>query len=194
MSRTDKDQPDWVRNHDNGVIDHDHRHGECRVETLEQLRERNVSRRTRRHRRCRKFVPHTWRCGEDLGYYRHDCPSRRASFAWDERLERYRYFDGPPPPCPGHEGTRYDPDVPCSCDAVPEPPPCTVAWTVRTRYYTTSTPPPGWERETLYGPQRVAVRDVLGELAKEWNATGEVDEDAVARHGVDIYGRLPYWD
>lgn len=65
-------------------------------------------------------------------------------------------------------------------------------WTFR--YYTTSSPDPRWERYVHYGPHRRTARETLNNLAREYNAGSDIDEDAVARRGVDIRGRLPYWD
>ena len=58
MSKTDRTRPGWVTEFFTGTLEHDHRHGQCRVETLADARRRgrHVDAPTCRHRLQRGYV------------------------------------------------------------------------------------------------------------------------------------------
>lgn len=55
MSRTDKDLPYRIREYEDGYVDHDHRGGECRVESREQALTPTWRRYHQHYRVCQKY-------------------------------------------------------------------------------------------------------------------------------------------
>lgn len=201
MSHTDKDAPAWVRNAENGVIRHDHRHGVCVAETFDDARAyAGGFSRWGHHRVCRKYVEEFHTCTKAEPERPRSYFSRYFGYGVaEDKICWNRWFDRElhvhrSTQCLGHYTRRYDADAECVCDTWSERPTCTFEYTVKHRYYTTSTPDPDWERRVHYGPRRRAARDTLRELTKEYNAGSDISEDVIARREIDVRGRLPYWD
>lgn len=189
MSDTDKDDPYWVQNYYIGAINHDHRAGQCRVETLADARQANTS-------RARYYSRHL-----------DDCTRRVTETTWCSRHDRDRFcylwvFDGYDgdcrvywwKTCEGHTRTFLDHTLPCTCPPLPVRPTCTVAWRLHFRWFVSTNPPKEWMQAVVYGPARRAVRDTLRDEARAWNAGADVDEDRIASVGIEWRERMPYWD
>lgn len=184
MSRTFKDRPYWVKKFDpdyGAHIDHDHRKGECVVEDLAAARRETTQRhnRYRHYRYCNKIEiivthctrehpqqpAHPWmpECWTASGY-----GFVNGRFHW--------VING----CRGHETIINYPENDCSCDRWPDYPntTCYMEMGGSRRYYSmfADGPPSEFVREDYHAPERRRARDELRNIAKEYNATGDLDE------------------
>lgn len=175
MSDTEKDWPNWVRNHTHGRIVHHHEGGECVIETLELTRQlRTQPSRWAHASTCAKYEWDVWFCDKQTrepGCWRAD---RDPVWIDGIRVEiRWRATQ-----CTGHRLRTHHPDRPCSCDATPAAPTCTPerVYGSRWAYWSNDTPPREFRRDTWFGPERARERDQLRGAAREYNAHGEVDD------------------
>lgn len=189
MSRTYAHRPAWVQKYDNEssiptAVRHDHRNGECVVETFEYARADagGAYKHWRHSRNCKKREVVTHYCTRKNPEYRGSYPPNRYSLmCWSSS---YDYLDGAftSVRCAGHEKLVMHDEIPCSCD-LPRPavPTCTVDWTWRyyhmvTKIYGDHVPS---DRATAewYGPERVRVRDELRKARALYRADPDDDFD-----------------
>jgi hypothetical protein len=176
MSRTDKDRPYVVRlrdDTDGSFIDHDHRNGECIVESESA---RWLELRRRRHN-CNKRLVGTWFCSKKNPVGRRYVwdPSDRGCWA------RWRSVDGfwLSTQCDGHYISSYFPEIPCKCDDWPPMPTCypTMTRANKQRWYRTGGVPKWFRDSTWQNPERVRERDELKKATALYNGGGWDDED-----------------
>lgn len=202
MSRTDKDRPWWVMVlQDKNYIDHDHRRGVCIEETPEYVRAYNGGSFHRwTHRECDKVVsvveyctkrePHTdwygkptcwtWRCTCDLPRGK-----RHVHSLFCENWVRVQ--------CDGHTHRVRDESVACSCDDWPDVPTCSIepADENRHRWFSGGVPS-AFVRTVYHGPERTRERK-LRDLAREYNAYGDLEDgDFFNRQGRNS-ARWDWW-
>lgn len=172
MSDTDKDKPAWLRDLDHGRIDHDHRDGECRIETLQVARAARYTQSRWVHAlTCAKYEWDVWVCEKQT----------REPGCWQTEQVR-EWVDGiyivvwwRATRCRGHRLRTFYPERSCSCDELPEAPTCTAERVYRT-YGGRQTAPRDYRRDLWFGPERARERDDLRGAAREYNAYGEVDD------------------
>ena len=209
MSRTDKDRPYRLREYDDGYIDHDHRSGECRVESREQALMPTWRHMTRHYRNCKKYeivakpcrgavlsdiIVGRWGAGYKRGACGHACRSletkrMHVSDPTTYWLERVRFFNRY-----GNDRVRffcaegvhdervYHADWPCVCDDTPPGSTCDYRLSrADGGGYCIGGVPTWYCRETYHRPQRREMRDVLNSARRDYNANGDTDIEPVNR-------------
>lgn len=199
MSKTDKDAPFWVQNSWHGMIDHDHRRGECIVS--EDQRDRWPAWRNH-HRRCNKRVEVTTYCTKyDPNTY-YSWPARRRvqtcwkweykcnpdpdEFHWHIYCERDYYAK-----CIGHRKIEYRNEIPCTCDERPEVATCFPSWKAG-QFYIWGGVPSAFVRTYYHKPERARERK-LRDLAREYNAYGDIEDGDFVNHQARNSARWDYW-
>lgn len=185
MSRTDKDRPSYVKRFDETLgsyVQHNHRSGECRVETFDQARAWAGGYRGswRHYRRCKKREVVTYLCTPQNPEERHSPGSYRRVKCWSRQWVGSSTYDWGyvKLQCPGHRKQVIHPEIPCSCDEPrPEPPTCDWATGSAAGYAWWRHGVPKWYIDNNWNnPERVRERDDLREAVKLANA-GELDDD-----------------
>jgi hypothetical protein len=197
MARTDKDRPWWVVQHqENNPIKHDHRHGECVEETFETSRGYAHNRHRYGHcKNCRKYTTIEYTCTKAepyrgrYGYGTQTCWVRVCTCpipdSWKSELHgcENREWTG----CIGHTRRDFDASIPCVCDDFPPDPTCCRSYTYDYPW-TRGGAPSSYVHVVWTGPERARERDGLRALAKEFNATGGIEDDDFPnnqhRHGA----------
>jgi hypothetical protein len=212
VSKTDKDRPDWVIRHTEGFpLSHDHRHGECVIETLEYARNYNAgsNRPTWRHKRSPKhghyeeyyctrkdpFVKTTWsyRWLHAAEPVRYNLKNEATCWAFwrDYDPESPTYHEYRSTQCVGpHRRWIEHENVDCEVCAV-ERPTCdpswygeVIGWRYWTAYGTRNKSLSEWCKMEFHGPERRRERDSLREDLKAYNAGDELaDWDFENRQG-----------
>lgn len=200
MSNTDKDRPYWVRVRDFGIIKHDHRHGECVIESRDSRgtswREFNGSHRRHCAKRsvviehCTKaepFVSHryAWRYGYDWNVqtcwtWVCTCPIPET---W--RTEPHGCTSRERVGCVGHRRTLWDNSTPCVCDDVVRET-CTFTEPDSWRYscFGGGGVPSEYVAAVYHRPERQRERRVLRDALRSFNAGEDLEDfDFVNRQG-----------
>lgn len=159
MSDTYNTRPGWVSDFNDGDIDHDHRFGVCRVETLEQARASAVGAHRHHWRTCPR---RTWvisPCSAPEGR----CPHTYSGV------------------CAGHGRTVLTTVFCPVCTARTEPATCLRrvpdGFVANQRRYGAGGPP-GWYVKHLYhSPMRSNARDTLLGAARDYNSGYRTGED-----------------
>lgn len=199
MSRTDKDRPLWVQNAEHGLIDHDHRTGECIIS--DDQRDKWNS--WRNHwRRCNKRVIVEYNCTKDdpnfTAYSWRTRSRRQTCWTWvcecdiDEPHEWMFHCDNPGRvQCAGHTRVEYDDSIPCVCDDRPPLATCTPDW-VYGRAYVTGGVPTWFVRQDYHRPERARERK-LRDLAREYNTYGDIEDDDFVNRQARNSCRWTWW-
>lgn len=186
MSRTDKDRPWRVQQFDPSLgsyIEHDHRFGECRVETPDNLYRsswrfgrhhyRNCSKILRGVSYCTKKNPHT---RDDIFNWCYNTLTGRAcwTYLYDPNTREYIKTQ-----CQGRKEYGRDESIPCVCDDFPEYPTCDVRTSgPHGGYWRWQSGVPKWYTDHHWNnPERVRERDELKKAAALYNAGGWDEDD-----------------
>ena len=125
-----------------------------------------------------------------------DCPFETSKYgtriyedsSWGHRLFcEHRYFVK----CRGHSFTETDDSIPCSCDAKPEAATCTPAWGFG-RHFFYGGIPSDFVRQHYHCPERARERK-LRDMAREYNAYGDIEDDDFENRQARNSMRWVYW-
>lgn len=200
MSKTDKDIPWRIREFFEGEIEHDHRHGECVIETLDEAKRGFVGRHNH-YARCKKRSRVEIAC-PGAGYTRDDCSTAMTEWlALDiyARLE-LRIWDAKRYTCTTRKTPHwkyvYDETIYCpGCEDIEARRNPTCDYSIpygRSRYF--RSPPPSWYINHVWtGPERVRERDKLNDLRREYNAHGELEDGDFENRQTRHSARWLWW-
>ncbi len=181
MSRTDKDRPYRIREFFGGEVKHDHRNGECVIETFTDAKAGYLGR--YHYSRCNKRSRVPDDC-PGAGWGWGQCRIATKAYSELDIYERLRYSRDPSRFKCDTQHTKfvYDPDAPCTgCDDIEARRRVTCEYTMpadKRAYYRYASPPPAWFVKHVYhSPMRRDARDVLRGAARDYNTYGETDAD-----------------
>lgn len=201
MSRTDKDRPWWVMTlQDDNYISHDHRFGKCIEETPEYAVAVNGRHWYAPHhwRRCKKRIEVTEYCTKKEPHrdwygrptcWTHRCacgarPAHNLGFFCDVWVRVQ---------CNGHTIRTTDDSIPCVCDEWPDPPTCDIELADPTRHrYCAGGVPTAFVRSVYHRPERARERR-LRDLAREYNAYGELEDGDFFNRQARNSARWDWW-
>ncbi len=223
MSRTDKDRPWWVINHqDHNDIDHDHRNGICVEETLELAKFYAGGRGYRPKHKCKKVVRVDFECyprkvnGKRQILFTVEVPEspypwnryhdkNRKKSCWSETCdcghapdawtERYYCQDKYRTECFGHWYSYRDNSINCDCDNWPKTATCNLYARDTRGGYSRYTwgGVPNSFVRTNYHKPERARERELKNMVREYNAYGDIEDSDFFNRQARNSSHWYYW-